>query len=46
MLTAQVHAEHTAAGFAAGASDYVTKPFKPSHIRARVHAWLMRARPG
>ncbi|HUG37937.1 MAG TPA: response regulator, partial [Candidatus Limnocylindrales bacterium] len=45
MLTAQIHAEHTAAGFAAGVSDYVTKPFKPSHIRARVHAWLMRARP-
>ena len=46
LLTAQVRAEDTAAGFAAGVTDYVTKPFKPAHIRARVHAWLMRSRAG
>jgi len=44
LLTAQGAAEDTAAGFAAGVTDYVTKPFKPAHIRARVHAWLGRKR--
>jgi CheY-like chemotaxis protein len=46
LLTAQVGAEDTAAGFAAGVTDYVTKPFKPTHIRSRVHAWLSRKRAG
>jgi CheY-like chemotaxis protein len=46
LLTAQVEAEDTAAGFAAGVTDYVTKPFKPAHIRARVHVWLRRKRAG
>lgn len=46
LLTAQVGAEATAAGFAAGVTDYVTKPFKPTHIRSRVHAWLQRSRAG
>ena len=46
LLTAQVEAEDTAAGFAAGVTDYVTKPFKPAHIRARVHTWLRRKRAG
>jgi CheY-like chemotaxis protein len=46
LLTAQVGAEDTAAGFAAGVTDYVTKPFKPAHIRSRVHAWLSRKRAG
>jgi CheY-like chemotaxis protein len=45
LLTAQARAEDTAAGFAAGVTDYVTKPFKPAHVRARVHAWLMRSHP-
>ena len=45
LLTAQSEAEDAAAGFAAGVTDYVTKPFKPSHIRSRVHAWLLRSRP-
>src|SRR5262249_39995610 len=40
LLTAQVEAEDTAAGVAAGGTDYVTKPFKPAHIRARVDVWL------
>jgi len=46
LLTAQAGAEDTAAGFAAGVTDYVTKPFKPAHIRARVHTWLRRKRVG
>jgi CheY-like chemotaxis protein/phosphoribosyl 1,2-cyclic phosphodiesterase len=46
LLTAQAEAEDTAAGFAAGVTDYVTKPFKPAHIRSRVHAWLRRKRAG
>jgi CheY-like chemotaxis protein len=46
LLTAQVGAEDTAAGFAAGVTDYVTKPFKPAHIRARVHTWLLRKSAG
>jgi two-component system phosphate regulon response regulator PhoB len=45
LLTAQAGEEDTAAGFAAGVTDYVTKPFKPAHVRARVHAWLMRSHP-
>ena len=31
-----------AAGFAAGVTDYLTKPFRPAHVRARVQAWLLR----
>jgi DNA-binding response OmpR family regulator len=46
LLTAQAGAEDTGAGFAAGVTDYVTKPFKPAHIRSRVHAWLLRSRGG
>jgi CheY-like chemotaxis protein len=46
LLTAQTGAEDTAAGFAAGVTDYVIKPFSPAHIRARVHAWLRRKRTG
>ena len=46
LLTAQVEAEDTAEGFAAGVTDYVTKPFKPTHIRARVHVWLRRKHAG
>lgn len=46
LLTAHAGAEDLAAGFAAGVTDYVTKPFKPTHIRSRVHAWLLRSRRG
>jgi CheY-like chemotaxis protein len=46
LLTAQVGEEDTAVGFAAGVTDYVTKPFKPAHIRSRVHTWLRRKRAG
>ena len=44
MLTVQNEREDTTAGFAAGASDYVVKPFKLAHVRTRVHAWLLRSR--
>ncbi|HET7874976.1 MAG TPA: response regulator [Methylomirabilota bacterium] len=44
LLTGQTRAEDTAAGFAAGVTDYLTKPFKPAYVRARVHAWLLRSR--
>ena len=29
-------------GFAAGATDYLTKPFVPPHVRTQVRSWLMR----
>jgi CheY-like chemotaxis protein/phosphoribosyl 1,2-cyclic phosphodiesterase len=45
LLTAYKEAEDTAVGFAAGVTDYITKPFKPTHIRSRIHAWLLRSRP-
>ena len=44
LLTAHTEAEDTVAGFAAGVTDYVTKPFKPTYVRSRVHAWLLRSR--
>ncbi|MGH7565761.1 MAG: response regulator [Gemmatimonadota bacterium] len=44
LITSQSGEENTAAGFAAGVTDYLTKPFRPAHVRARVHAWLMRRR--
>jgi CheY-like chemotaxis protein len=37
-------ADNTAAGFAAGVTDYLTKPFRPGNVRARVQAWLLRRR--
>src|SRR5262249_30628502 len=46
LITAQSGAEPTAAGFAAGVTDYLTKPFRPAHVRARVRAWLLRRADG
>jgi CheY-like chemotaxis protein len=46
LITAQSGADNTAAGFAAGVTDYLTKPFRPAHVRARVQAWLLRRRDG
>jgi CheY-like chemotaxis protein/phosphoribosyl 1,2-cyclic phosphodiesterase len=45
LLTANAEASETEEGFAAGATDYVVKPFKPSHIRSRIETWLLRRRP-
>jgi len=46
LITAQSGAENTAVGFAAGVTDYLTKPFRPAHVRARVQAWLLRRSSG
>jgi DNA-binding response OmpR family regulator len=46
LLTGLTDAENTALGFEAGVTDYLTKPFKATHIRSRVHAWLLRSRTG
>jgi len=42
LITAQAGVENASVGFAAGVTDYLTKPFRPAHVRARVHAWLLR----
>lgn len=42
LLTGQAGAENTAVGFESGVTDYLTKPFKPTHVRTRVRAWLLR----
>ncbi len=43
MLTARTSEEDMARGFAVGADDYVTKPFSPRLLLARIHAVLRRA---
>jgi DNA-binding response OmpR family regulator len=45
MLTAKAAEEHILEGLALGADDYVTKPFSPRQVVARVHAVLRRAKP-
>jgi CheY-like chemotaxis protein len=42
LITAQTGTANTAIGFAAGVTDYLTKPFRPAHVRSRVQAWLFR----
>ena len=43
MLTARVEEEDRLAGLESGADDYVTKPFSPRELAARVRAVLRRA---
>ena len=43
MLTAMSDEPSTRAGFEAGVTDYVTKPFSIPQLTARVHACLARA---
>jgi DNA-binding response OmpR family regulator len=42
LLTAKAQEHDIEAGFAVGADDYVTKPFSPRALLARVNAMLMR----
>jgi CheY-like chemotaxis protein len=44
LLTAQMGDENISAGFSAGVTDYLTKPFRPAHVRSRVRGWLLRSR--
>src|SRR5258706_1999551 len=39
LITSLGGAENTATGFAAGVTDYLTKPFRPAHLRTRVRTW-------
>jgi pilus assembly protein CpaE len=43
MLTAQESVEEKVRGFEAGADDYLTKPFQPPELQARVKVLLRRA---
>jgi two-component system response regulator MtrA len=45
MLTARAEKEDIVAGLELGADDYLTKPFDPVELTARVRAVLRRARP-
>ncbi|HWS76666.1 MAG TPA: phosphate regulon transcriptional regulator PhoB [Quisquiliibacterium sp.] len=45
MLTARAQESDKLGGFEAGADDYVTKPFSPRELLARVRALLRRAAP-
>jgi len=42
LLTARVQESDVSQGFEAGADDYLTKPFSPQELRARVQAILGR----
>jgi CheY-like chemotaxis protein/phosphoribosyl 1,2-cyclic phosphodiesterase len=42
LITAQTGTANTELGFAAGVTDYLTKPFRPAHVCSRVRAWLLR----
>ncbi|WP_227421731.1 phosphate regulon transcriptional regulator PhoB [Pacificispira spongiicola] len=45
LLTARGEEADTVRGLESGADDYVTKPFSPAELTARVHALLRRSRP-
>ena len=45
MVTARNDTHDVVAGLEAGADDYLTKPFAPKELSARIRALLRRARP-
>ena len=45
LLTAKTHETEKIVGLDVGADDYVTKPFSPRELRARIRAMLRRANP-
>jgi DNA-binding response OmpR family regulator len=45
MVTARTDTHDVVAGLEAGADDYVTKPFVPKELAARIRALMRRARP-
>lgn len=45
MLTAKAQESDKVLGLEIGADDYVTKPFSPRELRARLHAVLRRSQP-
>jgi DNA-binding response OmpR family regulator len=46
MVTARSDTHDVVAGLEAGADDYLTKPFAPKELSARIRALLRRLRPG
>ncbi len=45
MVTARADEVDTIIGLAVGADDYLTKPFRPRELMARIDAMLRRPRP-
>lgn len=46
MLTARVSEDDKVSGLNSGVDDYITKPFSPRELVARIHAVIRRTEPG